>query len=83
MLSDLGLTHMRLMTNNPAKYGGLEGYGLEITSRVPLDTDANPENVRYLETKRDRLGHSISPEGGSAKSDTPESVDEAEQGSAS
>jgi 3,4-dihydroxy 2-butanone 4-phosphate synthase/GTP cyclohydrolase II len=83
MLSDLGLTHMRLMTNNPAKYGGLEGYGLEITSRVPLDTDANPENVRYLETKRDRLGHSISPEGGSAKSGTPEGIEEAEQGSAS
>ena len=57
MLSDLGITHMRLMTNNPAKYGGLEGYGLEITARVPLDTAPNPENVRYLETKRDRLGH--------------------------
>ena len=57
MLSDLGITHMRLMTNNPAKYGGLEGYGLEITSRVPLDTAPNPENIRYLETKRDRLGH--------------------------
>jgi 3,4-dihydroxy 2-butanone 4-phosphate synthase/GTP cyclohydrolase II len=83
MLSDLGITHMRLMTNNPAKYGGLEGYGLEITGRVPLDTDANPENVRYLATKRDRLGHSISPEGGSAKSGTPESIEEAEQGSAS
>ena len=83
LLSDLGITHMRLMTNNPAKYGGLEGYGLEITGRVPLDTDANPENVRYLATKRDRLGHSISPEGGSAKSGTPESIEEAEQGSAS
>ena len=57
MLSDLGITHMRLMTNNPAKYGGLEGYGLEITDRVPLDTSPNPENVRYLETKRDRMGH--------------------------
>jgi len=57
MLSDLGITKMRLMTNNPAKYGGLEGYGLEIVDRVTLDTAPNPENVRYLETKRDRLGH--------------------------
>ena len=65
ILSDLGITHMRLMTNNPAKYGGLEGYGLEITGRVPLETAANPENVRYLETKRDRLGHSFAQGGGS------------------
>ncbi|GIT47130.1 MAG: hypothetical protein Ct9H300mP12_17150 [Acidimicrobiales bacterium] len=53
ILSDLGITHMRLMTNNPAKYGGLEGYGLEITGPgFPLETAANPENVRYPETKR-------------------------------
>jgi GTP cyclohydrolase II len=65
ILSDLGITHMRLMTNNPAKYGGLEGYGLEITGRVPLETAANPENVRYLETKRDRLGHNFAQRGGS------------------
>ena len=57
ILSDLGITKMRLMTNNPAKYGGLEGYGLEIVERVSLDTTPNPENVRYLETKRNRLGH--------------------------
>ena len=73
MLSDLGVTHMRLMTNNPAKYGGLEGYGLEITNRVPLDTAANPENVRYLETKRDRLGHSISRDGGAHEAGAAES----------
>ena len=66
MLSDLGITHMRLMTNNPAKYGGLEGYGLEIAARVPLDTAPNPENVRYLETKRDRLGHLLPTGDGSA-----------------
>jgi len=59
MLSDLGITHMRLMTNNPAKYGGLEGYGLVITDRVALDITPNPENVRYLETKRERLGHML------------------------
>ena len=66
MLSDLGITHMRLMTNNPAKYGGLEGYGLEIIARVPLDTAPNPENVRYLETKRNRLGHLLPAGDGSA-----------------
>ena len=57
MLADLGLRRIRLMTNNPAKYGGLEGYGLEITGRVPLRTEPNPENIRYLQTKRDRMGH--------------------------
>jgi len=80
MLSDLGITHMRLMTNNPAKYGGLEGYGLEITDRVPLDTAANPENVRYLETKRDRLGHSVAQGIGSGG---PGSAEETAGGTAS
>jgi 3,4-dihydroxy 2-butanone 4-phosphate synthase/GTP cyclohydrolase II len=57
ILADLGVHTMRLMTNNPMKYGGLEGYGLEITGRVPLRTAPNPENIRYLETKRARMGH--------------------------
>ncbi|MBK9178347.1 MAG: bifunctional 3,4-dihydroxy-2-butanone-4-phosphate synthase/GTP cyclohydrolase II [Acidimicrobiales bacterium] len=57
ILVDLGVTTMRLMTNNPAKYGGLEGFGLEIVGRVPLETAPNPENIRYLRTKRERLGH--------------------------
>jgi 3,4-dihydroxy 2-butanone 4-phosphate synthase/GTP cyclohydrolase II len=57
ILSDLGLTTMRLMTNNPVKYGGLEGYGLEIVGREPLRTTPHPENLRYLETKRTRMGH--------------------------
>jgi 3,4-dihydroxy 2-butanone 4-phosphate synthase/GTP cyclohydrolase II len=57
MLVDLGITTMRVMTNNPAKYGGLEGYGLEITERVPLLTAPNPENIAYLRTKRERMGH--------------------------
>ena len=48
---------MKLMTNNQAKYGGLEGFGLEITGRVPLVIPSNPENERYLTTKRDRMGH--------------------------
>ncbi|MBS1264623.1 MAG: Riboflavin biosynthesis protein RibBA [Acidimicrobiaceae bacterium] len=63
ILSDLGVTRMRLMTNNPVKYGGLEGYGLEIADRVPIRVTPNEENVRYLETKRDRLGHMLGSEG--------------------
>ncbi len=57
ILVDLGITTMRLLTNNPAKRGGIEGYGLEITGMVPLVIAANPENERYLATKRDRMGH--------------------------
>jgi 3,4-dihydroxy 2-butanone 4-phosphate synthase / GTP cyclohydrolase II len=57
ILVDLGITTMRALTNNPAKYGGLEGYGLEITERVPLLTTPNPENIAYLRTKRERMGH--------------------------
>ncbi|MGH9278201.1 MAG: bifunctional 3,4-dihydroxy-2-butanone-4-phosphate synthase/GTP cyclohydrolase II [Acidimicrobiales bacterium] len=57
ILVDLGITTMRLLTNNPAKYGGLEGYGLEITERVGLQSVPNPENIRYLRTKQERLGH--------------------------
>ena len=57
ILVDLGITTMRLMTNNPAKRGGLEGYGLQIVDRVPIHTQPNEENIRYLRTKRDRLGH--------------------------
>jgi 3,4-dihydroxy 2-butanone 4-phosphate synthase/GTP cyclohydrolase II len=57
ILVDLGVTTMRLMTNNPAKYGGLEGYGLHIVERVPLETYPNPENLHYLRTKRERMGH--------------------------
>lgn len=59
VLADLGLTSMRLMTNNPAKYAGIEGYGLSITQRVPLETAPKPENLAYLRTKRDRLGHML------------------------
>lgn len=57
VLVDLGVSSMRLMTNNPAKYAGLEGYGLSISERVPLQTRPQPENLKYLRTKRDRLGH--------------------------
>lgn len=56
----LGITKMRLMTNNPAKRVGLQGYGLEIVDRVPIESDAYPENTKYLKTKRDRMGHELS-----------------------
>jgi 3,4-dihydroxy 2-butanone 4-phosphate synthase/GTP cyclohydrolase II len=57
ILADLGLSTMRLMTNNQTKYGGLEGYGLEIVERVPLEIAPNPHNEAYLRTKRERMGH--------------------------
>ena len=57
ILVDLGVTTMRLMTNNPAKYGGIEGYGLEIVERVPLHTVPNNENIAYLRAKQRKLGH--------------------------
>ena len=57
ILVDLGITTMRLLSNNPTKRGGLEGYGLEIIERVPLETKPNPENINYLRTKRERMGH--------------------------
>jgi 3,4-dihydroxy 2-butanone 4-phosphate synthase/GTP cyclohydrolase II len=74
ILVDLGITTMRLMTNNPAKYGGLEGFGLEIVERVPLETTPNPDNLAYLRTKRDRLGHLILIEGDDTSGDTSKAV---------
>lgn len=59
VLVDLGVKSMRLLTNNPAKRAGLEGWGLQIVGRVPLPTHANPDNLRYLLTKRDRMGHDL------------------------
>ncbi|MCU1426967.1 MAG: cyclohydrolase II/3,4-dihydroxy-2-butanone 4-phosphate synthase [Actinomycetia bacterium] len=57
ILVDLGVTTMRLMSNNPAKYGGIEGYGLEIVERVPLRTKPTHENIAYLRAKQQKLGH--------------------------
>jgi 3,4-dihydroxy 2-butanone 4-phosphate synthase/GTP cyclohydrolase II len=57
ILSDLGLTSIRLLTNNPKKVIGLQGYGLEIVERVPLQIKPTKYSARYLETKRDKLGH--------------------------
>jgi len=57
ILVDLGVTKMRVMTNNPSKYGGLEGYGLEIVERVPLEVTPTPENIAYLRAKQEKMGH--------------------------
>jgi 3,4-dihydroxy 2-butanone 4-phosphate synthase / GTP cyclohydrolase II len=59
ILVDLGVRKMRLMTNNPKKIVGLEGYGLEVVERVPIEVEPNETNQKYLETKRDKLGHLI------------------------
>jgi 3,4-dihydroxy 2-butanone 4-phosphate synthase/GTP cyclohydrolase II len=59
ILYDLGVRTMRLLTNNPDKRAGLEGYGLSIIERVPLPVYATAENLRYLTTKRDRMGHDL------------------------
>jgi 3,4-dihydroxy 2-butanone 4-phosphate synthase / GTP cyclohydrolase II len=57
ILADLGLKKIRLLTNNPRKIVGLEGYGLEIVEQMPIKVKPNPHNARYLKTKRDKLGH--------------------------
>ena len=57
ILSDLGLRRLRVMSNNPRKYYGLQGHGLEMVERVPIEVGANPHNQRYLTTKREKLGH--------------------------
>lgn len=59
ILADLGVKKIRLMTNNPKKVIGLEGYGLEITEQLPISLPANPHNEKYLETKRTRMGHTL------------------------
>src|SRR5262245_7714691 len=68
ILVDLGVTTMRLMTNNPAKYGGIEGYGLEIVERVPVHTEPTEENIAYLRAKQRKLGHLLDV-------DAPDAVD--------
>jgi 3,4-dihydroxy 2-butanone 4-phosphate synthase/GTP cyclohydrolase II len=57
ILVDLGLSSIRLITNNPRKIVGIEGYGLKVVERVPMEMEPTPENLKYLETKRDKLGH--------------------------
>jgi 3,4-dihydroxy 2-butanone 4-phosphate synthase/GTP cyclohydrolase II len=57
ILVDLGVRKMRLMTNNPKKIVGLEGYGIEITKRVPIEMDTNENNIKYMQTKQRKMGH--------------------------
>ncbi len=59
ILADLGITTMRLLTNNPKKVSGVEAYGLRVTEQVPIEMPPNPENVRYLSAKRAKLGHKL------------------------
>ncbi|MBT5925023.1 MAG: GTP cyclohydrolase II, partial [Verrucomicrobia bacterium] len=57
ILSDLGLKTIRLLTNNPKKIVGLEGYGLDVVEQLPIAVEPNPHNKRYLETKKSKMGH--------------------------
>ncbi len=59
ILSDLGLKNIRLLTNNPRKIVGLEGYGLKVVERLPLEVEPNPANYNYLKTKKEKLGHEL------------------------
>jgi 3,4-dihydroxy 2-butanone 4-phosphate synthase / GTP cyclohydrolase II len=59
ILADLGLSTIRLLTNNPKKVSGLEAYGLTVTEQVPIEVPPNVENLRYLAAKRDKLGHRL------------------------
>lgn len=59
IIRELGIVKIKLITNNPVKRAGLEGYGIEIVESVPLETTPNEHNTKYLETKRDKMGHSI------------------------
>ena len=63
ILTDLGLTSIRILTNNPKKIVGLEGYGLSVTGQVPIQPTPNPHNEAYLRAKRDRMGHSLHHQG--------------------
>jgi 3,4-dihydroxy 2-butanone 4-phosphate synthase/GTP cyclohydrolase II len=60
ILVDLGVKEIRLLTNNPKKIVGLEGYGLKVVERIPIEIDPNPENQRYLQTKKEKMGHLFS-----------------------
>jgi 3,4-dihydroxy 2-butanone 4-phosphate synthase/GTP cyclohydrolase II len=59
ILADLGLSTIRILTNNPKKITGIEGFGLEVVEQVPIEVEPSPQNMRYLATKRDKLGHKL------------------------
>jgi 3,4-dihydroxy 2-butanone 4-phosphate synthase/GTP cyclohydrolase II len=60
IMRELGLGHIRLISNNPVKRAGLEGYGIKIVETIPLIIEANPHNKFYLETKANKMGHNLS-----------------------
>ncbi|MEI7897230.1 MAG: GTP cyclohydrolase II, partial [bacterium] len=57
ILVDLGIKKLRLLTNNPKKISGLEGFGLELIERIPIQTVSNSKNLRYMKTKKEKMGH--------------------------
>jgi 3,4-dihydroxy 2-butanone 4-phosphate synthase/GTP cyclohydrolase II len=59
ILRDLGVKKLKLLTNNPKKIVGLDGYGLEVIERVPIEITANLHNLNYLQTKKDKMGHQL------------------------
>ena len=59
IMADLGLTRIRLLTNNPKKRIGLEGYGLQVVETIPIICPPNPHNIHYLETKEKKMGHRL------------------------
>ena len=59
ILRQIGIGKMRLLTNNPVKRVGLEAYGLEITESLPLEIEPNPYNLKYMRTKKERMGHTL------------------------
>jgi 3,4-dihydroxy 2-butanone 4-phosphate synthase/GTP cyclohydrolase II len=63
ILVDLGLSSIRILTNNPKKIRGLEGYGLSVTGQIPIESEPNPNNAAYLRAKRDKLGHTLHHQG--------------------
>jgi 3,4-dihydroxy 2-butanone 4-phosphate synthase/GTP cyclohydrolase II len=63
ILGDLGLTSIRILTNNPKKIRGLEGYGLSVSDQVPIQHTPNPHNEAYLRAKKERLGHMLHHQG--------------------
>jgi 3,4-dihydroxy 2-butanone 4-phosphate synthase/GTP cyclohydrolase II len=60
ILRELGVQKMKLMTNNPSKYVGLKGYGLEIVERIPIEIEPTGNNLKYLRTKKEKMGHLLS-----------------------
>lgn len=78
ILLDLGLSSIRLLTNNPRKIVGLEGYGLKVTGREPIQISPTPFNLDYLRTKRDKLGHLLGPEHAEGRLDAEDAEEGAE-----